>query len=109
MSTPPVGPQPSVDDLTDGMRRVLAATYRGRDPSGLALATVDGEGLVVDIRLAPTVARHETRVVADAIRQAVTAAQRSIVDAFEALTVAGQRVEPPSMLDNVPTAGEEPR
>ncbi|BCB88310.1 hypothetical protein [Phytohabitans suffuscus] len=107
MSTPPAGPQPSVDELTAGIQRVLAGTYRGRDPAGLALATVDGEGLVVDVRLAPTVARYGTRAVEDAIRQAVTAAQRSIVDAFEALT-AGPRPEPPSMLDNVPPAGEEP-
>jgi len=110
MSTPPPGDAlPAVDELTAGVERVLAGTYRGRDPGGLVLATVDGEGLVVDVRLAPTVSRHEARVVEEAIRQAVTAAQRSIVDAFEALTAAGPPPEPPSMLDNVPRVGEEPR
>jgi hypothetical protein len=65
-------------DLT----RLRAATYTGRDPANLAMATVDGEGMVVRIGFASTVGMHAPQAVEDAVRAAVAAALRSLNDAW---------------------------
>jgi hypothetical protein len=73
---------PSTADLD----RVLAGTYGGSDPAGLAAATVDGRGLVVEVTFVKTIARHPPAAIGAAVRAAIGAAQQRLAEAFDALT-----------------------
>ncbi|MFY1670172.1 YbaB/EbfC family nucleoid-associated protein [Plantactinospora sp. WMMB334] len=66
-------------------QRLRAGSYEGGDPARLVTCVVDGEGLVVRVTFAPTVARHDPAVVEDAVLAAVAAAQQRLGDACAAL------------------------
>lgn len=70
------------------LERLRADTYQATDAAGLVTAVVDGEGVVVTVTFTKTIARHDPALVEEAVRAAVTAAQRRIADAVAAL-VAG--------------------
>jgi hypothetical protein len=70
-------------DMRAGFDRIRTASYEGRDPAGLATATIDGTGLLTGLRLVPTIARHPADEVGEAVRAAVAAAN---VRRAEALT-----------------------
>ncbi len=74
-----------IADLTRRMEALRAANYSGRDGGGLAEAIVDGDGLVVQVKLARTVARYRPEVVAEAVRAALDAAAASVAEAYGAL------------------------
>ncbi|HEX6683111.1 MAG TPA: hypothetical protein VF062_09965 [Candidatus Limnocylindrales bacterium] len=74
-----------IGELTRRIEALQAATYAGRDPAGLAEVKVDGAGLVCEVTLSRSIARHRPDAVASAIREAVTAAQLSLAEAFEGL------------------------
>jgi DNA-binding protein YbaB len=85
MSLPPDAAEALIADLTRRMQGLREATYEGRDGTGLAAATVKGDGEVMAIRLAQTVARHSPEEVADAIRKAVDSAQQELAQAYTTL------------------------
>jgi DNA-binding protein YbaB len=71
-----------VTDLRTGMAEVHAAHYRGSDRDGLATVTVDGTGLLTELRLVPTIARHDAERIAAAVRDAMAAANQQRRDAL---------------------------
>lgn len=75
-----------IGELNRRLESMRAATYEGRDRMGLAIVTVDGEGLVREVTLARSIARHRPDEVGDAIRDAVTSAQLRLAEAYESLT-----------------------
>ncbi|GAA3734469.1 hypothetical protein GCM10022225_16050 [Plantactinospora mayteni] len=68
-------------------QRLLAGTYQGTDSARLVTAVVDGQGIVVTVTFAKTIARHEPAVVEEAVLAAVAAAQQVLGDALGALAV----------------------
>jgi hypothetical protein len=82
-------------DLVDAAADVAgirSASYAGRDPDHLVTAEVDGDGVVIRIRLAATARTREPRVVERAVLAAVAAAQREIEQAWRA-AASGWRTE----------------
>jgi hypothetical protein len=79
-----------IEDLTREMDALRAGTYSARDPAGLATATVDGDGLVVDVRFPQTVGRHQEAAVEEAVRLAVAAAQQRLAEAYDELARVSQ-------------------
>jgi hypothetical protein len=57
-----------------------SATYRGSDPAELATVLVDGFGTVTEVRLVPTIHRHLTVHIAEAVRLAYEEAERHRMD-----------------------------
>ncbi|MEN3310205.1 MAG: hypothetical protein V7603_6407 [Micromonosporaceae bacterium] len=82
-----------LDDLIAGLERVRAGTYQGRDRNRLVTALVDGDGLVVKIAFAETVAGRDRRIVEMAVQEAVRAARQRLAGAFGRLAATG-RAEP---------------
>ncbi|GAA4154765.1 hypothetical protein GCM10022251_25410 [Phytohabitans flavus] len=76
------------------LARLRAATYAGRDPRGLAAATVDGDGLVVEVTFADGIGRHQPAAVGEAVRLAVSDARQRMAAAYRAL--APEPAEEPS-------------
>jgi len=69
-------------DMRTGFDQVRSASYEGRDPAGLATATVDGTGLLTELRLASTIARHPADEVGEAVRAAVADANHRRTEAL---------------------------
>jgi len=65
-------------DAAVEVARIRSATFAGRDPDHLASAEVDGDGVVIRIRLAATARCREPRVVESAVLSAIAAAQGEI-------------------------------
>lgn len=74
-----------IADLNQRMEKLRVAHYQGRDRAGLATAVVDGDGTVVSVKLAPTMARHTPQEVGEAIREALGQAQLGLARAYEDL------------------------
>src|SRR5262245_34182286 len=81
----PDGTLARIAGLTRQMDELRAGRYRGEDPAGLAVATVDGDGLVVEISFVRTISRHHPDEVGEAVCASVDAAQRRLAMAFEDL------------------------
>ena len=98
-STGAVDPAEAVQEVMAGlaeMEEIRSATYRGRDPSNLVHAVVDGDGFVVRVTFAESARRHKPEVVEDAVRGACADARRQLSAAFEALArrLAGEEETP---------------
>ena len=76
-------PHDLIDAATD-VARIRSASYAGRDPDHLVTVEVDGDGVVVRVRLAATARTREPRVVERAVLAAVASAQREIEQAWRA-------------------------
>ncbi|MGI5152234.1 YbaB/EbfC family nucleoid-associated protein [Plantactinospora sp. CA-294935] len=63
-------------------QRLLADTYQGTDPARLVTSVVDGQGVVVRVTFAKTIARHDPSVVEEAVLASVAAAQQRLGDAL---------------------------
>ena len=85
MSLPLDAAEALIADLTRRMQALRSATYEGRDRDGLAVVTITGDGDVIAVQLAQTVARHKPEEVADAIRAGVEAAQGQLAQAYTKL------------------------
>ncbi len=85
MPLPPDAAQALIADLNQRMEKLRMANYQGRDRGGLAAAVIDGDGMVVSVKLAPTMARHTPEEVGDAIRAAIEDAQLGLAGAYEDL------------------------
>lgn len=90
MSLPMDATAALITDLTRRMEALRAARYQGKDSDGLVEATVDGDGVVVEVTLVQTISRNDSKEVADAIRTAVDAAQQNLA---KALTQLAQEAE----------------
>ncbi len=93
MSLPLDAAEALIADLTRRMETLRSATYEGQDKERLATVTVTGDGDVIAVKLAQTIARHAPEVVADAIRQAVDAAQQRLAEAYNQLAHQAQEWE----------------
>jgi DNA-binding protein YbaB len=93
MSLPLDATEALIADLTRRMQALRDTTYEGRDKEGLAVVTITGEGDVVAVKLAQTIARRTPEEVADAIRKAVDAAQQELAQAYTQLTNRAQEWE----------------
>jgi hypothetical protein len=92
-------------DLTRSMAEIEAGSYQGADPARLVTVTVDGRGVVLDVRLIRTIGQHSPAAVSAAICAAVDAARRRLDVAFAAVTARagitvdvqpeGRRARPP--------------
>jgi DNA-binding protein YbaB len=76
-----------VDPMGD-LARLRSALYAGREPRGLAAATVDGDGVVVEVTFADKVSRQQPGVVAEAVCAAVAEARSRLAAAYQALVPA---------------------
>lgn len=85
MSLSPEAAGAIIADVTRRLEKLQAATYQGRDTEGIATAIVDGHGLVVEVKLANTVARYRPVMVGEAIRAAIDAAQLQMAQAYSSL------------------------
>ena len=74
-----------IGELTRRIEALQAGTYEGRDQAGLAAVKVDGEGLVCEVNLSRSAGKYRSDTVANAVREAVQAAQVSLAQAFETL------------------------
>ncbi|MEN3608739.1 YbaB/EbfC family nucleoid-associated protein [Plantactinospora sp. ZYX-F-223] len=63
-------------------QRLLADTYQGTDPARLVTSVVDGQGVVLRVTFAKTIARHDPSVVEEAVLASVAAAQQRLGDAL---------------------------
>jgi hypothetical protein len=81
-----------IGELTRRIEALQAGRYQGRDKAGLAVVTVDGEGLVCDVTLVKSISRHRSDAVAKAVHEAVQAAQLSLAEAFEILAAEAQKL-----------------
>lgn len=72
-------------ELTRELDELRERRFRGQDPAGLVAVTVDGHGLVEDVRFLRSLAPHHPNLVGEAVCAAVDAAQRSLGDALGAL------------------------
>jgi DNA-binding protein YbaB len=93
MSLPLDATEALIADLTRRMQALRDTTYEGRDKEGLAVVTITGEGDVVAVKLAQTIARRTPEEVADAIRKAVDAAQQELAQAYTQLANRAQEWE----------------
>ena len=75
-----------IDELTTELARLRVATYQGWDPARLAVATVDGDGTIVQVRFPRPVARYHPHAVGEAVQAAVANAQQRAGEAVAALT-----------------------
>ncbi|MDW5327945.1 YbaB/EbfC family nucleoid-associated protein [Plantactinospora sp. KLBMP9567] len=122
MDDPPAAPadlvalEASIARTEAEWQRLQAATYEGSDPGRLVTSVVDGQGVVVRVTFAATIARHDPAVVEEAVRAAVTAAQQRLGDALAALAAevaptapgAGGPAGDRTGADGWRTAGSEP-
>src|SRR5262245_5284676 len=81
-----------IGELTRRIEALQAGRYEGRDKMGLAVVTVDGEGLVCDVTLVKSISRYRADAVAKAVEEAATAAQLSLAEAFEALAAQAEKL-----------------
>ncbi|GLW96150.1 hypothetical protein Misp02_02370 [Microtetraspora sp. NBRC 16547] len=65
----------SLRDLTDAMGRLGEVTGEGETAGGMVRAAVDGEGRIQDLRFDPRVMRQDSESLAEAVVDAVRAAQ----------------------------------
>ncbi|MEV0967297.1 YbaB/EbfC family nucleoid-associated protein [Microtetraspora glauca] len=65
----------SLRDLTDAMERLGEVTGEGDAAGGMVRAVVDGEGMIQGVRFDPRVMRQDSETLAEAVVDAVRAAQ----------------------------------
>jgi DNA-binding protein YbaB len=82
---PPDAAGALIADLTQRVEALRHSTFAGRDDQGLVEATVDGGGIVSQIKLARTITRHRPAEVGEAIVRAIDDAQTHLASAYAEL------------------------
>jgi DNA-binding protein YbaB len=82
-----------IADLTRRMQSLREMTFTGSDSASLVQATVDGDGLVTEIRFARTISRHRSPEVGEAIVAAIEDAQAKLAGAYTGLAEDAEKWE----------------
>ncbi|HZM84580.1 MAG TPA: hypothetical protein VFC19_53345 [Candidatus Limnocylindrales bacterium] len=81
-----------ISELNRRIDALRAGRYEGRDKAGLAAVKVDGDGIVCDVTLSKTISRYRSDAVAEAVREAVQAAQLSLAQAYGTLAAEAEKL-----------------